>query len=249
MPELSFSTAFQSLRSSSSGFIISSSPIQSTSHLPAMQTDTISPSKQKKIRHASLLSAVPSTVLEEELQNALREVLAKNAAQKTRLIAMQSSLVLNGAYCDVVRGQLEAQEEKGCRAQNEKGYSTEHSTALAEWKSLEDARKARNKEIRARHREAVAAWEAERDERKRENKRPRWTKPLLKGQLFSPVPKPQFIAQSATPANGCVTPAGDSIPGPVNVESDNSSDSDSDSDSGGEGEEDGDGDGSDSEED
>ncbi|KAJ7723325.1 hypothetical protein DFH07DRAFT_1005419, partial [Mycena maculata] len=30
---------------------------------------------------------------------------------KSQLITMQSSLVLNGAYCNVVRGQLAAQEE------------------------------------------------------------------------------------------------------------------------------------------
>ncbi|KAF8217299.1 hypothetical protein K438DRAFT_1443266, partial [Mycena galopus ATCC 62051] len=52
-------------------------------------------------------------------QVAMRELLAKNARQKSRMISMQLSLVLNGAYCDVVRGQLSAQEAS--KKQNKQG--------------------------------------------------------------------------------------------------------------------------------
>lgn len=50
-------------------------------------------------------------MLKEELQIALREVIARNDHQKSCMIAMQSSLVLNGAYCNLVCSQLAAQEE------------------------------------------------------------------------------------------------------------------------------------------
>ncbi|KAJ7438902.1 hypothetical protein B0H11DRAFT_1752326 [Mycena galericulata] len=103
--------ALAALRTGSSGFILTSSPIRSTSHHTSFAPQPISPQKQAKIRYAGLLETVPSTVLEENLQAALREVLAKNAEQKSQMITMQSCLVLNGAYCDVVRGQLAAQEE------------------------------------------------------------------------------------------------------------------------------------------
>ncbi|KAJ7754670.1 hypothetical protein DFH07DRAFT_743702 [Mycena maculata] len=48
--------------------------------------------------------AEPTTALERELQAALREQQAKNKVQKSQMVAMQSALVLNGAYCDLVRG-------------------------------------------------------------------------------------------------------------------------------------------------
>ncbi|KAJ6549852.1 hypothetical protein B0H19DRAFT_850593, partial [Mycena capillaripes] len=52
------------------------------------------------------------TALERELQAAVREQQAKNKVQKSQMVAMQSALVLNGVYCDLVRGQLQAQEDK-----------------------------------------------------------------------------------------------------------------------------------------
>ncbi|KAF8143177.1 hypothetical protein K438DRAFT_1477735, partial [Mycena galopus ATCC 62051] len=52
------------------------------------------------------------TALEGQLQEALRREQERNKIQKKRLVAMQSALVLNGAYVDLVRGQLAAQEKK-----------------------------------------------------------------------------------------------------------------------------------------
>ncbi|KAJ7086060.1 hypothetical protein B0H15DRAFT_782219 [Mycena belliarum] len=100
-----------SLRTSSSGFLITSSPVQSTSAPPVFTPAALSPRKETSRLHQRLLAAIPSTILEEELQGALRQLLKKNASQKSQIITMQSSLVLNGAYCDLVRGQLAAQEE------------------------------------------------------------------------------------------------------------------------------------------
>ncbi|KDQ33603.1 hypothetical protein PLEOSDRAFT_1073814 [Pleurotus ostreatus PC15] len=102
--------------STSASFLISSSPIQSTSQLAPYASITISP---RKPRYKDLLEPIPLTILEADLQNALRKLIEKNEEQKDQLVTMQSMLVLNGAYCDVVRGQLEAHEES--RKRNKKG--------------------------------------------------------------------------------------------------------------------------------
>ncbi|KAJ7793214.1 hypothetical protein B0H14DRAFT_3159747 [Mycena olivaceomarginata] len=207
------------VRSSSAAFLVSSSPIQSTSTPPTFIPVPISPYSRKKARYSDLLVVPPSNVLEEELQNSVRELLAANKEQKSLLISMQSSLVLNGAYCDLVRGQLPAQEEskkskkkgklvgdgmprlltskdfpkkKEAEMKKRRATKAEKSTAMSQWKELEKARKAENAAIRARWQEDVKAWEEERDRAKAHGKRPSWNKPVLKGQLFSPVPKPTF---------------------------------------------------------
>ncbi|KAF7422224.1 hypothetical protein PC9H_010380 [Pleurotus ostreatus] len=102
--------------STSASFLVSSSPIQSTSQLAPYASITISP---RKPRYKDLLEPIPSTILEADLQNALRKLIEKNEERKDQLVTMQSMLVLNGAYCDVVRGQLEAHEES--RKRNKKG--------------------------------------------------------------------------------------------------------------------------------
>ncbi|KAJ7174173.1 hypothetical protein C8R43DRAFT_873500 [Mycena crocata] len=101
--------AINSLRTTSASFLVSSSPVLSSSTPPRLPPIVISPDKPI---NTALLSAVPTTALEHELQAALREQQEKNRIQKSQLVSMQSALVLNGAYCDLVRGQLAAQEEK-----------------------------------------------------------------------------------------------------------------------------------------
>jgi len=111
-PENPFSSpireAIETLRTSSTSFIFSSSPIQAASDPPLFTPHAISPQNPK---YAHLLAEMPMTVREHDLQEALREVSTANSSHKTQIITMQSSLVLNGAYVDSVRGQLEAQEE------------------------------------------------------------------------------------------------------------------------------------------
>ncbi|KAJ7840838.1 hypothetical protein B0H14DRAFT_3457851 [Mycena olivaceomarginata] len=136
---------------------------------------------------------------------------------------MQSVLVLNCAYIDLVRGQLAAQEKKkldkmkGClvgdglpqlltskefvrqvmefeknarekeeELKQRKADRDEKSTAMKEWKELDDTKKARNKVIREEHTARLKVWEAERDLAKSECGRARWKKPTLKGLLFTP---------------------------------------------------------------
>ncbi|KAJ7593197.1 hypothetical protein C8J56DRAFT_780498 [Mycena floridula] len=92
----------------SASFVFASSPIHSSTTPLAFPTTLLSPPKQ---HNEALLSAIPSTVLEEDLQQALKIAIKKNAEQKELLLSMQSAQVLNGAYCDLVRGQLAIQEE------------------------------------------------------------------------------------------------------------------------------------------
>jgi hypothetical protein len=101
-------TALQSLCTSSLSYLIMSSPIQSTVDPPSFTPCTISP---PVARHLNLLGTIPETALESELQEELAKAKAKLDVQKTHLIALQSSLVLNGIYIEDVRGQLAAQEE------------------------------------------------------------------------------------------------------------------------------------------
>ncbi|KAF8148314.1 hypothetical protein K438DRAFT_1779644 [Mycena galopus ATCC 62051] len=206
--------AITSLQATSSAFLVSSSPIHASSTPPRLLPTEISPDKARDV---FLLSAEPTTALERELQTALRREQERSRTQKQRLVAMQSALVLNGAYVDLVRGQLAAQEkkksdkkrgrlvgdglprlltsrefvrrvtefEKNAREKEEglkqrKADREEKSTAMKEWKELDDARK---------------AWEAERDIAKEEHRRPRWKKPTLKGLLFSLLPKPNFAVE------------------------------------------------------
>jgi hypothetical protein len=101
-----------SLAATSASFLISSSPIQSTSRLPALFTTCISPPKQQD---TMILEALPSTELESKLQMALRTSNAIVEAQKRVMMGMQAQTVLQSVYLENVRGQLQAQELKGSK--------------------------------------------------------------------------------------------------------------------------------------
>ncbi|KAF8208123.1 hypothetical protein K438DRAFT_1500145, partial [Mycena galopus ATCC 62051] len=209
------------LGSTSSGFLVFSSPIWSSSDPPANPTAEILPEKSADV---FLLAAEPSTALERELQAALRKAHEKNRDQKHQMVAMQSALVLNGAYVDAVRGQLAAQEKKKARG-NKKGrlvgnglprlltardfvnrvaefeqdatkkaeeLQQRKATRQEKMKVLDDQQKERNKEIRREHAIRVVEWEAERDLAKQQHRRPGWKKPSVKGLLFSALPKPGY---------------------------------------------------------
>ncbi|KAF8174027.1 hypothetical protein K438DRAFT_1610299, partial [Mycena galopus ATCC 62051] len=143
---------------------------------------------QKRARYSALLSVPPSNVHEEELQNSVHELLAANKQQKSQIITLQSSLVLNGAYCDLVRSQLAAQEEskkakKNGRllgdgmprllTSNEFVRRVEAFHKAAEKKEAELTKRRATKIERS---EALAEWKKLEDIRKEENKaiRARW---------------------------------------------------------------------------
>jgi hypothetical protein len=96
--EMPVRTALSSLHTSSMSYLITSSPIQSTSQPPSFTLVVISPQQPN---HAQLLSASAETVRELELQEALREAIVKAEHQKANLIDMQSVMVLNGIYVDM----------------------------------------------------------------------------------------------------------------------------------------------------
>jgi hypothetical protein len=102
-------TAIGGLTSTSASFLVTSSPVQSTSRLPTFDTFSVSPDVP---RNADLLDMIPTTDHEQKLQRALREANEREAYHKGCIVGLQASAILNGAYVDVVRGQLEAQEEK-----------------------------------------------------------------------------------------------------------------------------------------
>jgi hypothetical protein len=89
-------------------YLITSSPIQSTSQPPSFTPVVISPQQPN---HTQLLSASAETICELELQEALREAIAKTEHQEANLIDIQSLMVLNGIYVSDIQGQLTAQEE------------------------------------------------------------------------------------------------------------------------------------------
>jgi hypothetical protein len=172
--------AITRLGSTSSDFLVSSSPIQSSSDPPDNPTAKISPEKSADV---FLLAAEPSTALERELQAALRKAHDKNRHQKHRMVAMQSALVLNGAYVDAVRGQLAAQEKKKARG-NKKGRlvgdglprlltSRDFVNRVAEFER--DARKKaeeleQRKATRMEKSDAMKQWKILDDQRKQRNK-------------------------------------------------------------------------------
>jgi hypothetical protein len=101
--------------------------------------------------------------------------------------------------------------EKNAREKEEglkqrKADREEKSTAMKEWKELDDAWKARNKVIKEEHTVQLKAWEAERELAKLEHRRAHWKKPTLKGLLFSPLPKPVYAVK---PGEKTVNPDSD----------------------------------------
>lgn len=107
LPKLS--QAKNELHSTSSGFIFSSSPIKASSSLPLYVT----PSQQPVEIPRGLLERVPETTLEECLQDALAELVQREAQQQGTIIGLQANMVLQSLYCERVRGQLNAREAAG----------------------------------------------------------------------------------------------------------------------------------------
>jgi len=50
--------------------------------------------------------------MEKQLQSALHDAQEENAYNKGVIAGLQSTSILNGVYCDLIRGQLTAQEDK-----------------------------------------------------------------------------------------------------------------------------------------
>jgi hypothetical protein len=97
------------LETTSVSFLVSDSPLVSTSRLPTLQTIRIS-------RHIhcdkALLSHKPTTSCEQELMAALKWSHHVVALQKDAMIGMQAQTILHSMYVEDIRGQLQGKEEK-----------------------------------------------------------------------------------------------------------------------------------------
>ncbi len=104
------------LASSSASFLISSSPIRSTSNIPVVTYQLSTPPRLM----SNLLESPPKSLKERNLQAALRESREREAYQRGVNVGLQSSLVLQDAHNKRLRAQLGAQELNKKRKSNEK---------------------------------------------------------------------------------------------------------------------------------
>ncbi|KAH8982739.1 hypothetical protein EDB86DRAFT_3050740 [Lactarius hatsudake] len=169
-------------------FLVSSSPLASTSHLPTLQTTNISPHIH---RHEALLSAEPTTERERELMAALQQSRQVVALQKDVMIGMQAQTILHSMYIEDARGQLQGKEEK-----KKKGAQTgrinmdgrakiltqdEVFAAVQESHAAHDAAKeasSKRKNAKEKYSEAMEVWRVREMDRKERNSRAkaRWVK-------------------------------------------------------------------------
>jgi hypothetical protein len=175
-------SAIDELSSTSAGFLVSSSPIQSTSTPPAFQPSTISPPKPS--RYSNLLAQPAMTKHEQNLRDALIESEARDAARKECMVGMQAGVVLANIYSSRVQGQLQAREEKtknkGKRLMGDgkaKFFSGDQFYAMCvedeRQRAEGEAEAAERRSRRESHVAALAAWKKDCDgirDRNREKK-------------------------------------------------------------------------------
>jgi hypothetical protein len=104
-------SAVDNLPSTSAAFLVTSSPLKSTSAPPAFKPYTISPVKHGS-RYSHLFEHAPRTTQEAELMLALQESEGRNNSRKQSMIEMQASTVLAGMYNNRTQSQLQAVEER-----------------------------------------------------------------------------------------------------------------------------------------
>lgn len=163
------------LQASSAGFLVGQSPIKPSSALPVHVTSMNIPFAIPE----AILSKVPETVLEQQLQDSLMEVVRREASQYSTITNLQASMVLQSIYCERLRSQLHAQENK---ASKKKGSgkllgdglprcltADEFFSKVQEFteKQVQDElAKARRMEERDQHASAIAVWKQLTKERK-----------------------------------------------------------------------------------
>lgn len=94
------------LRSSSASILINQSPIRSTYALPVH----VAPLNAPFTIPREILSKVPETELEQELQDCYFELARREAVQHGTLVSVQSCMVLQTIYCERLRSQLFTKE-------------------------------------------------------------------------------------------------------------------------------------------
>ncbi|CAK5278846.1 unnamed protein product [Mycena citricolor] len=177
----SLEDSMQMIRTSSSGYLVNSSPIQSSAQPPTFSPTPISPHASRKRRYARLLGATPTTPLEHDMQEGLRELLETNQSQKSSLVTMQSKMVIHTTYVSRVQGQLEAEEEK--KKKKRKGRLVgdglprllthpdfvRRVQASNEITVQKEAESAQRKETREEREKARVEWKKQDDVRRHEN--------------------------------------------------------------------------------
>lgn len=207
-------TARKDLANSSGSFLVSSSPIQSSSNVPTYSHPSLSP-----------LRRLASSKLKPRTQN--EKILAGKLKEVTTVVNYQrATIVAQGEYVGAVRAQLATSEKKkqprgrlpidsNARLVSDDDFTArveawekeqerqkeqaakrqadreEMSEAVKDWKDRETARKKANADMRAQWQADVAEWEVERDLAKKEKRRTHWVKPQLRGRLLKPIPKPK----------------------------------------------------------
>ena len=108
--------ALPQLASTEAQFLVSQSPIKSSSKLPEMSTAEISPVKKHaptpKAKDLDLLTVKVKTQLERQLQDELVVKEARIKYLKGYVLQLQSQMILQRVYCARVRRQLKAKEKK-----------------------------------------------------------------------------------------------------------------------------------------
>ncbi|KAF5341659.1 hypothetical protein D9611_002144 [Ephemerocybe angulata] len=154
--------------------VLSSSP---------MVPPTAQPILNVPVDISSLLFITPKSKNEATLLAALRELHAENKTLKHRVIELQASNILNETYCNKLRFQLAAKEEKAAKKGKGRGKlmgdglprmlsgDEFHARVVefTEWQRQEELRKEKRGNVRALWKEEVAKWEVEKERIKREN--------------------------------------------------------------------------------
>jgi hypothetical protein len=172
--------ALNGLASTSASFLVSESPISSTSRLPAFMALIISPTLHQ---HDALLEKEPATENEKLLIAALRESQQTNTTQKVIIMKMQAETILQCTYVEDIRGQLQGQEEKKSKASQTgrllKGDGKARVLTQDEFfegvQAMHEARDAakeassKRKDAKERYKEAAEAWKVRNKDRLERN--------------------------------------------------------------------------------
>ena len=170
------------LASTSASFLVSDSPIASTSRLPPVHTFIISPNVHPKSAIDLSMESEPLTERETLLMAALNDSYQCNIRQKEIMIGMQAQSLLQALYVENVRIQLQTQEEKkdggkrkGCINMDGKAKILTQDDifkAVVEGQTARDAAKdalLKRKDAKERYSDAVGVWKVREMDRREKN--------------------------------------------------------------------------------
>ncbi len=172
------------IASTSSGYLVSSSPMRAHFPPPTYKPMVISSIKYKS-HYSHLLERAPKTEEEAELQAALRESEERDNARKNLIVGMQATVVLQDRYVDRAQGHLQEAEEakKNKKSTRPMGDGLaklldgdEFFDRVTEWETQWEKitnDKAKKKSSREMHSIALQRWKRLEEQRKGRNKEKR----------------------------------------------------------------------------